>query len=120
MRTPAGRECRFYHEDFHRGREIMECRLVRANPESARWQPRDCAKCPVPDILNANASPDMELTLTIKPKFLGLSREMKVTATCMRHRVPITDPYIGCPQCNESRSKGLDLFRQALEQPDND
>jgi hypothetical protein len=120
MRTPAGKECRFYYEDFHRRSGTMECRLVKANPASMHWQPRDCSKCPVPDILNANASKDMELTLTIKPKLLGLGRELHVTASCIRHRNPIQDPYIGCVQCNENRSKGLDLFRQALEQSEDD
>src|SRR5688572_8219728 len=30
MRTPAGKECDFYYEDFHRGRELQECRIQKA------------------------------------------------------------------------------------------
>lgn len=119
MRTPAGKECRYYHEDFHRGRDIQECRLVQGNPESMHWRPGDCSKCPIPEILNANASPDMTLTLTIKPKFMGLGREYEVTATCTKHRIPIDDPYTGCPSCYKERP-GLDIFRRAFEQGDDD
>ena len=119
MRTPAGKECHYYHEDFHRGRNVQECRLVDENPESARWQASDCGKCQVPDILNANASPDLQLTLTIKPGLLGFGRRLDVTAFCTKHRIPIEDMYVGCPLCNNERP-GLDIFRQALEQDDDD
>ncbi len=119
MRTPAGKECRHYYEDFHRGREVQECRLARLNPDSVRWQPGDCAKCIVPDILNANASRDLELNLTIRTSLLGMKRDLQVTAFCLKHRMPIEDPFVGCPKCNEERP-GLDIFRQALEQDDDD
>lgn len=114
MKTPAGRECKHYYEDFVRGRDVQECRLIKANPNSARWQPSDCFKCPVPDILNANASRDMELTLTVKKGFMGFFRRLEVTAYCLKHDLPIADPYVGCPKCAES-NPGLDVFRQALE-----
>lgn len=118
MRTPAGKECQHYYEDFHRGRNVQECRLVRQNPASLQWKPDDCSKCPVPAILNANASPNLELTLTIKPKLLGLGRQLEVKASCLKHRSVIEDAYVGCPQCNAERP-GLDIFWQALGQ-DND
>ncbi len=119
MRTPAGKECQHYHEDFHRGRNIQECRLNKENPNSLRWRPSDCKQCPVPDILNANASPNMELMLTIKPRLLGIGRQIDVTASCIKHHVEIEDPFVGCPQCNAERP-GLDIFWQALDQDDND
>lgn len=114
MKTPNGRECPEYFQDFHRQRSKQECRLAKRNPRSARWQPSDCSRCPVPDILHANASPTLRLSLNIKSGFLGIGRRNEVTATCTRHNVPIADPYIGCPQCNDERP-GMDLFRQALE-----
>ncbi|HVU14229.1 MAG TPA: hypothetical protein VHD90_23280 [Phototrophicaceae bacterium] len=117
MRTPAGKDCRFYYADYNRGRNLQECRLIKNNPESLPWHPSDCAMCPVPDILNANASPDMELTLTVKPRLLGLGRKLEVTAYCRRHHVKIDDPYVGCPQCHDERP-GLDVFRQALDHDD--
>lgn len=117
MRTPAGKDCRYYYEDFHRGRNVQECRLIKQNPESFPWRPQYCARCPVPEILNANASRNMELTLTVKPVMLGLGRKLEVTASCLKHRISIEDPYVGCPKCNAERP-GLDAFRKALEQPD--
>lgn len=117
MRTPAGHECKHYYEDFHRGRNIQECRLIKLNLDSKRWHPSDCAKCPVPAILNANASPDLELVASVETRFLGFGRHIKVSASCLRHRIPIPDPHIGCPQCAASRD-GLDLFRKALENSD--
>lgn len=114
MKTPAGKECPEYYADFHRGRNIQECRLAKRNPRSAPWHPGDCARCPVPAILQANASENLRLTLTIKPGFLGLGRSLNVTATCAKHEVPIEDPYVGCPACNAERP-GLALFMDALD-----
>ncbi len=114
MKTPAGRECKHYYEDYFRGRDVQECRLVKSNTESLRWHPKDCSKCPIPEILNANASRDMELKLTVASKWLGFVRTMNVSALCLKHDVVIADPYVGCPKCAESNA-GLDLFRKALE-----
>ncbi|MCA0453135.1 MAG: hypothetical protein LCI00_04085 [Chloroflexi bacterium] len=114
MRTPAGKDCQHYHEDFHRGKNVQECRLVKDNPASLRWKPSDCKNCPIPEILNANASQYLELELTIKPKLLGLGRQNEVKASCLKHRISISDPYVGCPKCNEERP-GLKLFWAALE-----
>lgn len=117
MKTPAGKECKHYYEDFHRGRNVQECRLVKANLDSERWHPNDCSKCPVPDILLANADPDMELTLTIKRGFLGFGRNLEVTAKSRSDGTPIDDPYVGRVDGN---NVGLDIFRQALEDIDDD
>lgn len=114
MRTPAGKECKFYYEDFHRGRDVQECRLIKTNPDSFPWRPSDCGNCPVPDILNANASPDMRLSLAVKSRVFGLGRKLEVTAWCERHNIPIEDPFVGCVKDIEERP-GLDIFRQALD-----
>ncbi len=115
MKTPAGHECRYYYQDFHRGRNLQECRLQKTNRESLPWEPRDCANCPVPGILRANASPDMELTLTISNKFFIFGRALSVNAYCTLHRIAIDDPHVGCPRCNASKP-GLELFLKALEE----
>lgn len=117
MTTPDGRECKHYYEDFHRGRNIQECRLAKQNPESERWHPEDCAKCPVPDILRANADPNMELEITIKKGFLGFGRRVEVTAKDIVTGEEIDDPYVGH---TNSRDDNLDIFRQALEDVDDD
>ncbi|MEL6525666.1 MAG: hypothetical protein AAFQ07_08145 [Chloroflexota bacterium] len=117
MRTPAGKECKHYYEDFHRGRNVQECRLIKQNPDSKRWQPNDCEKCPVPDILLANADPDMALTLTITSGFLGFGRNFEVTAKSLRDGTPIEDPYVGKV---DKDNPALNIFRQALDDIDDD
>lgn len=114
MRTPAGKDCRYYLQDFHRGRNLQECRLEKENPASRRWKPTDCATCPVPDVLLANASPNLALTLTIKAKMLGMGRQLVVSAECSKHHTTIADPFVGCLECNRERP-GLDAFLNALE-----
>ncbi len=114
MRTPAGKECPYYYADFHRGRNTQECRLVEANPDSALWRPKDCEGCPVPDILQANASENMRLKLTIRPTLLGFVRQKRVEAWCEKHEMRIENPYVGCPQCSDD-NPALRLFRDALE-----
>ena len=112
MITPAGRECPHYYADFNRHtRDVEECRLAKHNPDSQPWHPKDCAKCPVPDIVLANASRDTRLILTIKTGFLGLMRRVEVEAICLKNGEKV-DPYVGCPD----NHPGLELFRQALEQ----
>ena len=114
MRTPAGTECRHYFQDFHRGKNVQECRLAKENPNSRAWKPDDCTACPVPSILQANASPNLTLTLTIGAKLLGMGRQLKVTASCTKHHITVDDPFAGCPECNRERP-GLDAFLTALE-----
>ncbi len=114
MKTPAGKECPQYYADFHRGKQIQECRLAERNPASAPWRPGDCTACPIPDILRANASENMRLRLTIKSGFLGIGRHNEVEAYCERHNQAIEDPFVGCPQCNAERP-GIDAFLNALE-----
>jgi hypothetical protein len=116
MRTPAGKECRHYYQDFNRGRSVQECRLINFNGDSLRWHPSDCSKCPVPDILNANASRHLELKLTVKARFLGLNRQLEVEARCRGEVIPVEEAYTGCAES----SAGLDLFRQALDQSDDE
>jgi len=117
MQTPAGKECPHYYADFMRGRSVQECRLAKENPESMHWRPGDCAKCPVPEILQANASPDMQRTLPIKGALLGFVGRMKVTARCLKHDLPIENPYIGCP-LDAEENDALRLFKDALEKSD--
>ena len=117
MLTPAGKECPHYYEDFNRGRSVQECRLAAQNPESLPWRPKDCAKCQVPDIVRANASPDMALRLTIRSVLLGFIRQVQIEAWCVRHDRPIEDPYVGCPLDREEND-ALKLFREALDKSD--
>lgn len=103
MRTPAGAECKHYYEDFNRGRQIQECRLAQSNPTTLPWEPKDCSKCPVPAILRANGNMDLILTLSIQRGFLGLGRKLTVNADCAKHAATVSNPYVGCQQCNAEK-----------------
>ena len=113
MRNPAGEECRFYYQDFHRGKAVRECRNVAQYAHSDPWRPSDCARCPVPAILRANADPFLELQVTIERTWWGFGRTLKVSAMCQKHQQEIEDPFVGCEACRDERP-GLDLFRSAL------
>lgn len=118
MQTPAGKECRHYYQDFHRGRNIQECRLIKYNPQSMPWKPSDCSRCQVPDILNANANPNLRLELTVTSRILGLGRQLEVEAYCHDEPIPVEEAYTGCTDLENN--EGLDIFRQALEKSDDD
>jgi hypothetical protein len=109
MITPAGEECRYYYEDYYRGRERQECRLIAQNPESEPWQPKLCSGCAVPGILRANACRHMVLEGKVDKGFLGLSRRVVVSAVCTKSMVDVPKPHIGCGRCHEDRP-GAALF----------
>lgn len=100
MYTPAGTECPFYYEDFYRGRSKQECRLIGRNPRSRPWKPELCARCPVPEILRANACPNMVLDARVVRRWLGLVHHVEVYAVCTKHEVEVNDPYVGCGHCH--------------------
>jgi hypothetical protein len=112
MITPAGTECRYYYADYFRGRDRQECRLIDQNPESERWQPELCKSCPVPGILRANACSNLVLEARVKKGFLGLSRQVKVSAVCSKYLVEVDQPHVGCGHCHEERP-GADLFKES-------
>ncbi|MDA0243152.1 MAG: hypothetical protein OT477_07030 [Chloroflexi bacterium] len=113
MRTPAGQECRFYYENFHRGRSDQECRLLDANPKNAhKWHPSDCGNCPVPAILQANSSPNLVLEAKINKGFLNLfGRKVEVRAFCSKHLIDVAEPRVGCPECAKEKPGLSDLFK---------
>ena len=99
MRTPYGKECRFFYADYYRGRETQACRLLERNPDSEAWFVALCQTCPVPDILAANQNPNLRLRGRVAKGFLGLSKKVQVEAICVKHGVEIKEPKIGCKQC---------------------
>jgi hypothetical protein len=107
MRTPAGVECRYYYEDFNRGRETQECRLIQSNPASAPWRPNCCRTCPVPAILQSNACTDMELEAWVGRRWLVLP-QVRVRAFCTRTKQVVADPMVGCGHCHEERWRAIE------------
>ncbi|MEM7800594.1 MAG: hypothetical protein AAF633_15465 [Chloroflexota bacterium] len=110
MINPDGKPCRFYYENFHRGRSDQECRLVDANIKSPEWRPSDCASCPVPAILASNSDPNLILEATVKSGFLGFARKVEVKAFCSKHLVDVKKPAVGCPQCAKEKPGLAQLF----------
>ena len=111
MKTPAGKECRFYYENFHRGRSDQECRLIQANPASPAWHPKDCDTCPVPGILSANNDPNLVLEGMVKKGFLNLvGRRVEVKAFCSKHLIDVPEPRVGCPECAKEKPGLRQLF----------
>lgn len=100
MRTPAGTECPFYFEDYFRGRERQECRLIERTPNSGQWEPSLCAKCQVPSIVRANACSHLVLEARVNSRFFGLSKEVEVSALCTRSLEEVEEPHIGCGRCH--------------------
>ena len=99
MKTPFGKECKYYYADYYRGKNTQDCRLLQANTTSGPWKPALCQSCPVPDILMANGSQNLILRARVGTSMLGLLHKVKVTAYCREHEVEIRDPKKGCEQC---------------------
>lgn len=110
MKTPAGKECKFYYADYYRGSETQECRLIDRNPEGGRWKPSLCKSCPVPDILRQNACPNMALEARVNKTLLGLREEVKVYSVCSKHLIEVNEPAVGCGHCHE---EVRELFEKA-------
>lgn len=110
MITPAGLECRYYYEDYFRGREKTTLLLLAQNPRSEPWRPAYCSTCPVPGILRANACPNMVLEGRVEKRLLGLKRQVAVEAVCAKYLESGFDPHIGCSHCHEERP-GAAIFR---------
>lgn len=113
MRTPAGSECPHYYEDYHRGRETQQCRLIEATPNGGHWTPDLCRRCPVPRIVLANACPNLVLEARVKSGLLGIGRGVQLAAHCIRSAGPVAEPEIGCGQCHGP----LDLPLPARDAP---
>jgi hypothetical protein len=100
MKTPAGKLCKYYYEDYHRGTEKQECRLIDRNPEGGTWKPRHCGGCPIPDILRQNACTNLLLEAKIEKSFFGLREGVKVYAVCAKKLSEVAEPAVGCGDCH--------------------
>lgn len=100
MRTPAGSECKYFYGNYFRGRNKEECRLIGTPPAPNHWTPDLCKSCPVPGILRANACSNLVLNGKVVRVFLGLKRQVKVTAYCTLSQQDVKEPHIGCGKCH--------------------
>jgi hypothetical protein len=100
MRTPAGKECRYFYGDYYRGRDREECRLLQSASPPILWKPSLCATCPVPEITLANACRYQELIPRLSRRFPFTSQEVRVQTFCAKTRRSGFDPHIGCGDCH--------------------
>lgn len=100
MRTPAGIECKYFYGDYYRGRVHEKCQLIGNFPPPNNWTPDLCKSCPIPDILQANACPNMVLTAKVWRPFYVFKRRVSVNAFCTKTQQAVTEPKIGCGQCH--------------------
>ena len=98
MRTPAGKECKYFYGDYHRGKSLEECRLLSAH--ALTWKPELCSKCPVPDILLANACEHMEFQPRLEKPLLVFKPQVQVRTYCHKCECQVDEPRIGCGQCH--------------------
>ncbi len=99
MRTPAGKECSYFFGDYYRGRNLEECRLLKASNQ--QWTPDLCKSCPVPSIEMANACQFMRLRATVtRPLTALLQRRVQVTAYCEKTHNNVVEPHVGCGECH--------------------
>ncbi len=118
MKTPAGKECKYYHGDFHRGRNVQACRLIERSNDSLPWNPSLCATCPVPDILRANASETLVLDGKVVSKFFGFKKQVVVEGWCSECFSAVPDPKQGCLNCAQSLRPSIFDLEEHPDEPD--
>ena len=101
MRTPAGKECRYFFGDYYRGRKREECRLLEASSPPLPWRPAMCSTCPVPEIILANACEHLTLEPHLYRPFPFLKQQVEVTTYCQKTNRSGFDPHVGCGECHE-------------------
>ena len=98
MHTPAGKECSFFYGDYYRGRSHEECRLLTDN--GLTWRPYMCGKCPIPDIIRANACKNMHFIPELARPLLIVGKPgVSITVECVKHSKIVNEPMIGCGHC---------------------
>ena len=97
MKTPYGKECRFFYGDYYRGRNFEECRLL-TDSDKHQWEPIFCKNCPVPGILINNGCQYMVLSGKIKRSLF--SKRIQVSAYCTKSHSEVKDPNVGCEICH--------------------
>lgn len=92
-------DCKYFHYDAFRGREVMRCRLLEQSGNHTQWTPKLCESCPVPDILRETNCKDLLLEGEVVRRF-GLFPRVQVFAVCGRGMKQLDDAK-HCPTCEE-------------------
>lgn len=96
MNTPVN--CRYFYGDYHRGKNLEECRLIKSTHGDARpWKRKLCDSCPVPELIITSNSRDLILEAEVKRSFFR--EHVEVTfSVCGKHMTELSDGK-NCPQC---------------------
>ena len=100
MRTPTGRECKYFYGDYFRGREHEECRLLDTATPRLAWKPALCANCPVPNILMANACENMVLQPSLGRSIPLFKQQVNIKTFCSKTKRSGFDAHLGCGECH--------------------
>lgn len=100
MKTPAGKECRYFFGDYFRGRSREECRLLSQSNPPLSWKRDYCTACPVPEIQLANACSNLVLQPRLERLFPFLKQTIRIDTYCEKSRRSGFDPHIGCGDCH--------------------
>ena len=100
MKTPAGKECRYFFGDYFRGRTREECRLLANSSPPLKWKKDYCISCPVPEISYANACSHLILKPGLERTFPFLKQTVRIETFCEKSKRDGFDPYIGCGECH--------------------
>ena len=104
MPTRKPVNCRYFYGDYHRGANREECRLLEANRDNPiPWKRSHCDSCPVPELIIASNTRDLELEAEVRRSFLR-ERVTVTFALCTRHMVELEDPR-RCPRCAEEQAQ---------------
>lgn len=99
MKTPSGQECIHFYGDYFRGKNVEECRLLKA--QNQPWTRDLCATCPVPAIARANSCQHMKLNAVVaRPLTALFQRRVQVRAICEKSKQNIPEPQVGCGECH--------------------
>lgn len=98
MLTPAGKDCPHFYGDYHRGRNVERCRLLET--QDLHWTRDLCFKCPVPELLQANACEFQTLKPSLEKPLFFLKPQVRINAHCSKCECDVAAPEIGCGQCH--------------------
>jgi hypothetical protein len=99
MRTPAGKECKYFYGNYHRGRNVEECRLLQSAGQ--QWTSNLCQSCPVPGIGMANACEYLRLRASVaRPLTALFQQRVQVSAYCEKTKRGVAEPQVGCGECH--------------------
>ena len=99
MKTPAGHECPHFYGDYFRGKNVEECRLLKAQGQT--WSRDLCKTCPVPEIARANSCQHLKLNvIVVRPFFALFQKRVQVNSFCEKTKRNVAEPQIGCGECH--------------------